>query len=325
MYPHLGEIQKIKYFHSLPRGNALQAYCYLDVTKKDNLEEVITAFKRRFGEFQSSAKARCELDALHFDPTKQKLHEFFDTLPKTAKKAFGCEAQKFIYAKVPDHVKKILNRGYLEDKPYNDIVLHLEREMRLNGLGAPYETTLVPLNTVDVVVTDDKKEQQQRWYCLHCGKDDHYEAQCRRLRKERYYANTKTNNKDSNQNKMNSQSPNAIRVERCTKPRPVGTELMRQMTRGKENENSSSQRTRSANNPYLPRRPKRKTKIAATTLWGKSRREGVNHRRSPKMVRRRFFTECNEEPTQDWQRRWNLGMILRHNARHPEDPTPLTQ
>ena len=38
-----------------------------------------------------------------------------------------------------------------------------------------------------------------------------------------------------------------------------------------------------------------------------------------------FFTECNEEPTQDWQRRWTVGMILRHNARHPDDPTPLPQ
>ena len=35
------------------------------------------------------------------------------------------------------------------------------------------------------------------------------------------------------------------------------------------------------------------------------------------------MTECNEEPTQDWQRRWNIGMILRHNASHPDDPTPL--
>ena len=202
MYPHLTEIQKINYFHSLLRGNALQAYCNLDDTKKDNLEEVITAFKRRFGDFQSSAKARCEWDALHFDPTKQKLHEFPDALQKTAKEAFGSEAQKFIdkaiYAKMPDHVKKILNRACLEDKPYNDIVLHLEREMRLNGLGAPDETTLVPLNTVDAAVADDKKEQQQRGYCFHCGKYGHYKAQCRRLRKDRYYA-TKTSTTDTKQ------------------------------------------------------------------------------------------------------------------------------
>ena len=66
MYPHLIEIQKSNYFHSLLRGNALQAYCNLDDAKKDNLEEVITAFKRRFGDVKSSAKARCEWDSLHF-------------------------------------------------------------------------------------------------------------------------------------------------------------------------------------------------------------------------------------------------------------------
>ena len=116
MYPHLTEIQKINYFHSLLRGNALQEYCNLDDAKKDNLEEVITAFKRRFGVFQSSAKSRCEeWDYLHFDPIKQKLHEFLDVLQKTAKESFGPEAQKFtdkaIYAKMPDHIKKILNRA----------------------------------------------------------------------------------------------------------------------------------------------------------------------------------------------------------------------
>ena len=203
MYPHLTELQKINYFHSLLRGNALQAYCNLDDTKKDNLEEVITAFKRRFGDFQSSAKARCEWDALHFDPTKQKLHEFLDVLQKTAKEAFGPEAQKFIdkaiYAKMPDHVKKILNRAYLEDKPYNDIVLHLEREMRLNGLGAPDETILVPLNTVDVAPTEPKKEPAQRGNCFHCGKYGHYKAQCRKLRKDRYYE-TKAQNGSTNTN-----------------------------------------------------------------------------------------------------------------------------
>ena len=180
-------------------------FAILKILKKDNLEEVITAFKRRFGDFQPAAKARCEWDKLHFDPTKQKLHEFLDMLQKTAKEAFGPEAQKFIdkaiYAKMLDHVKKILNRAYLEDKPYNDINLHLEREMRLNGLGVPDETTLVPLNTVDAVVTDDKKDQQQRSHCFHCGKYGHDNAQCRRLQRERYNTTKKTT-KDSAENEV---------------------------------------------------------------------------------------------------------------------------
>ena len=225
MYPHLTEIQKINYFHSLLRGNALQAYCNLDDTKKDNLEEVITAFKRRFGDFQSSAKARCEWDALHFDPTKQKLHEFLDTLQKTAKEAFGSEAQQFIdkaiYAKMPDHVKKILNRAYLEDKPYNDIVLHLEREMRLNGLGAPDETILVPLNTVDAVVTDHKKDQQQRGHCFHCGKYGHYKHSVANFNENVIMQPKQT---QKTQPKTKYPNPSVIHVARCTKLRIVGTE-----------------------------------------------------------------------------------------------------
>ena len=94
---------------------------------------------------------------------------------------------------MPDHVKKILNRAYLEDKPYNDIVLHLEREMRLNGLGAPDETTLVSLNNVDTAPSDTKKEPQQKGYCFHCGKYGHYKAQCRKLKKDRFMETQKGN------------------------------------------------------------------------------------------------------------------------------------
>ena len=86
LFDYLTEIQSINYFHSLLRGNALQAYCDQDDAKKDNLEEVITAFKRRFGDFQSSGRARWEWDSLHFDPTKQQLHELLDTLQKQLRK-----------------------------------------------------------------------------------------------------------------------------------------------------------------------------------------------------------------------------------------------
>ena len=120
---------------------------------------------------------------------------------------------------MPDHVKKILKRSYLEDKPYNDISLHLEREMQLNGLGALDETTLLPLNTVDAVVTEDKKELQQRGYCFHCSKNGHYKAQCSRIRNERYYA-TKTSTADTNQ--AEAQNPSATRAAKCTKLKIAG-------------------------------------------------------------------------------------------------------
>ena len=68
-----------------------------------------------------------------------------------------------------DHVKKILNRAYRENKPYNDIVLHLEREIRLNVLGALDEATLVPSNAVDFALPETKKEPNKRGNFFHFG------------------------------------------------------------------------------------------------------------------------------------------------------------
>ena len=120
-------------------------------------------------------------------------------------------------------------------------------------------------------------------------------------------------------------NPSVIHVARCTKLRTVGTELTRQMIPEGRNENSPSQPTKSVNNTYPPSPPSQKTENAAPTIWGKCRREGVHDRGPPNRYEEDFLTECNEKPTQDWQRRWNVGMILRRNASQPEDPTPLPQ
>ena len=130
MYPHLTKIQKINYFHSLLREDALQAN--IEDSNKNSSDDIITIFKRCFGDHLSMAKARNEWDALKFVTSKQKLTRIPTYTSKKAKEAFAAEAQQFVV-----------------DKPYNDLVLHLERKMKLNGLGAPGELTLVPLNKID--------------------------------------------------------------------------------------------------------------------------------------------------------------------------------
>ena len=148
----------------------------LDENQKEEMKLVSPITKKticpsKCSGLSSSAKARCEWDALHFDPTKHKLHEFLDVLQKQQKKRSDQRRKKSliraIYTKIPDHVKKILNRAYLEDKPYNDIVLHLEE---------PAETTLIPLNAVDAAPPDETKDQQQRGRCFHCGRYGHYKV-----------------------------------------------------------------------------------------------------------------------------------------------------
>ena len=194
MYSHLTENQKINCFHSLLRGDALQAFCNKeDWTKKDSLDKRMTIFKRRFGDYLSMAKARCERYALKFDPSTQKLHEFLDVLQKTVKETFGAEAQQFtdkaVYAKTPDHVKKTLNRAHLEDKPYNDIVVRLEKERRLNGLGATDEVTLVPLNLLETaqLKTESKPvenipQNTEKVYCFYCNEFGHFKAECQKMK-----------------------------------------------------------------------------------------------------------------------------------------------
>ena len=178
MYPHLTETQKINYFHSLLRGESLQAFRNLDNTKKDSLEDIKTTFKRQFGDYLSMAKDWCEWYTLKVDPSTQKLLEFLDSQQKTAKEAFGAQAQQFIDKAMPNHVKKILNRAYLEDKLYNDIVLHLEREMRHNGLGAPDDVILVPLNHIEITPASTTKDEPKRRFCCYCYKYGHYKAHC---------------------------------------------------------------------------------------------------------------------------------------------------
>ena len=113
---HISRKSKKKLFSFItPRRRTTSVLKYRGLEKKDSLDEIMTIFKRRFGDYLSRAKTRCEWDVLNFDPSTQTLHERFDVLQKTSKKAFGSEAQQFIdkaiYAKMPDHVKNVFNRG----------------------------------------------------------------------------------------------------------------------------------------------------------------------------------------------------------------------
>ena len=84
--------------------------------------------------------------------------------------------------------------------------MHLEREMRLNGQGAPDETTVAPLNFVDVEPADQEKETNQRGYYFQCGGYGHSKAQCCKLRKRRYQESKvksgETNSTDPPKTKM---------------------------------------------------------------------------------------------------------------------------
>ena len=149
IHNQLTEEDKINYFHSLMRGDALQTFKNIGSPNRENLTEILTVFRRKYVKSQSMATAKQKFPQLVFNPANQKLIDFLDELQKFAKDAFGVAAQaiidQFIYAKMPPHLKKSINQAHLENGTYEQIVTHLERELELNSLEYPDDTQM---NTV---------------------------------------------------------------------------------------------------------------------------------------------------------------------------------
>ena len=149
IHNQLTEEDKINYFHSLMRGDALQTFKNISSPNRENLTEILTVFRRKYVKPQSMATAKHKFQQLVFNPANQKLIDFLDELQKLAKDAFGVDAQaiieQFIYAKMPPHLKKSINQAHLENGTREQIVTHLERELELNSLEYPDETQM---NTV---------------------------------------------------------------------------------------------------------------------------------------------------------------------------------
>ena len=235
IHNQLTEEDKINYFHSLMRGDALQTFKNITSPNRENLGEILTVFRRKYVKPQSMATAKHKFQRLVFNPANQKLIDFLDELQKLAKDAFGVAAQaiieQFIYAKMPPHLKKSINQAHLENGTYEQNVSHLERELELNGLEAPDE---MPINTV-TQQAPQQSSKKPRPTCHHCKKPGHYQNQCRQLKREKDQTRNNTNsatsnngsaqtNSNPNNNKVaNNAKGNNTNNQKDRKPRPCET------------------------------------------------------------------------------------------------------
>ena len=203
VHNQLTEEDKINYFHSLMRGDALQTFKNISSPNRENLTEILTVFRRKDVKPQSVATARRKFQQLVFNPANQKLIDFLDELQKLAKDAFGVDAQaiieQFIYAKMPPHLKKSINQAHLENGTCEQIVTHLERELELNSLEYPDETqmnTVMYKQQIDgnpdnagIINSDtsdsnpnknesDRKSRTLYPPCETCGKTNHSTERC---------------------------------------------------------------------------------------------------------------------------------------------------
>ena len=209
IHNQLTEEDKINYFHSLMRGDALQTFKNITSPNRENLVEILNVFRRKYVKPQSMATAKHKFQRLVFNPTNQNLIDFLDELQKLAKDAFGVAAQaiieQFIYAKMPPHLKKSINQAHLENGTYEQIVSHLERELELNGLEAPDEMQLNSVMQQDPQPNPGKPKPT----CHHCKKPGHYRNQCRQLKRGKDQVQNNTDSAAINNNNNGSAQTNS--------------------------------------------------------------------------------------------------------------------
>ena len=185
VHPQITEQEKIHYFHSLLRGDALQTFRNMTETTKTNLNDIIAGFRRRYVKTQSIATARCKWENLTFDPANQTFQDFWENYQKLAQEAYADDAPRFIetsfYAKMPTHLKRVLNQARLETAPYETMVQHLEREMELNGLANPEFTTFTGIHNVEPANTSNQERHPKTAStCFGCGHQGHLLRNCRK-------------------------------------------------------------------------------------------------------------------------------------------------
>ena len=206
IHNQLTEDDRINYFHSLMRGDALQTFKNINAPTRENLAEVLAVFQKKYVKPQSMATAKHKFQKVVFNPANQKLVVFLDELQKLAKDAFGIAAhaiiEEFIYAKMPPHLKKSKTQAHLENGTYEQIVTHLEQELEQNGLEAPEE---LPINNVNQQPTNTNADRPKP-KCHHCKKPGHCRNQCKMLKKQREDVQDNPGNKNSGANTSNSNS-----------------------------------------------------------------------------------------------------------------------
>ena len=190
-------------------GDALQTFKNINGPTRENLGEILAVLRRKYVKPQSMATAKNKFHKLAFHPANQKLVDFFDELQKLAKDGFRIAAhaiiEQFIYAKMPPHLKKPINQAFLENGTYEQIVRHVERELKLNGLEAPDE---LQINTVSHN-TANANADRPKPTCHHCKKPGHHRNQCCLLEKQREQTENNQNNRGNKNSDANTSIPNS--------------------------------------------------------------------------------------------------------------------
>ena len=84
VYPNMTEEEKIHYFHSLLRGEALQTFRNMTEASRGHLNDILAGFRRRYVRQQTVATASCKWENLSFNRSQQTFPDFLEQYQKLA-------------------------------------------------------------------------------------------------------------------------------------------------------------------------------------------------------------------------------------------------
>ena len=160
----------------------------ISASNKKTLDDVVIVFRRKYVKPVSQATAKHNWHKLTFDPNTNSLSDFPEELHECAERAFGDNAQHMIdsslHAKVPPHLKRSLNLFYLEYGTYDQVVAHLEKDIKFSDLENNGELTR-PTMTAIPPKNNPQNTIQTKIVCHFCKKPGHVIRDCRkRIKKE---------------------------------------------------------------------------------------------------------------------------------------------
>ena len=126
------EENKLHFFQSLLRDDAIEYWQSIQITPMTTLKDVLDLFRKEFAKEDLKEVARYKWDQARYDPTTETFGDFLKNLKKTAKQAFGNEADRiikmFLFGKLPVEIQQELTMANKEESSPEEIKTYLMRK-----------------------------------------------------------------------------------------------------------------------------------------------------------------------------------------------------
>ena len=145
------EENKLHFFQSLLRDEAIEYWQSIQITPVTTLRDVLDMFRKEFAKEDLKEVARYKWDQARYEPTTETFSDFLKSLKKTARQAFGNEADKvikmFLFAKILVKIQQELIMANKEESSPEEIKTYLMRKYQYQQYTTP-QTTTQPFNAV---------------------------------------------------------------------------------------------------------------------------------------------------------------------------------